>query len=244
MDPRGPEEQPEEQNDVKSPPADDEGASVDKSTMPTNGTPVDGTINFSGDFDWHSFYIGSSQSCAIETLLNGELTNSVIELHGPNSSSAHITSDDDSGPGQASLIVARLNSAGSYYVKVRGSGSHTGDYQVRAICAPCTSSPGQCYEANGIISPPTGQCTYPPKSAGASCNDSDSCTIGDQCNGAGVCYGTSEPRNPAYCDPAYYCEAPNQYVSCGDGSYVSAWWTPDCRWCIARDACGPPYDLC
>ena len=242
--PEEPEEQPGELDDVKSPPADDEGASVDKSTMPTNGTPVSGTINFSGDFNWHSFYIGSSQSCAIETILNGSLVDSVIELHGPNSTSAYITEDDDSGPGWASLIVRRLNSAGSYYVKVRGYGSHTGTYQVRARCAPCTTPNGSCYEANGTISPSTGQCTYPPKPAGTSCNDSESCTSNDQCNGAGYCSGTSEPYDPSYCDPTWYCEVFSQYVSCSGGYYSYAWRTPDCRWCIERDACGPFEPLC
>jgi len=52
----------------------------------------------------------------------------------------------------------------------------------------CSSPPGQCYEAAGTCS--GGACDYAYKAAGASCDDGDACTVGEECNGAGGCAGT------------------------------------------------------
>jgi hypothetical protein len=52
----------------------------------------------------------------------------------------------------------------------------------------CSNPPGQCYEAAGTCS--GGACDYAYKAAGASCDDGDACTVGEECNGAGGCAGT------------------------------------------------------
>ena len=111
-------------------------------TLSTDGTPKEGMINFSGDYDWHNFYISSSSDCVVETVLNGSLSDSVMDLYGPNSDSLHIEYDDDGGPGLASLITRALSGAATYYVKVRGYGSNTGSYQIRATCTSCTPRTG------------------------------------------------------------------------------------------------------
>lgn len=41
----------------------------------------------------------------------------------------------------------------------------------------------------------------------------------------------------SYCDNTYNCEVGSSQVLCRNGIYAYAWSTPDCRWCISRDAC-------
>lgn len=86
-----------------------------------------------------------------------------------------------------------------------------------------------------------GQCMPSPRPAGTSCNDGDSCTSGDTCDGAGTCVGGSYtcclPYDPSYCDPRVYCEVSSPYLTCQSGMQMYAWQTPDCRYCINRDAC-------
>jgi hypothetical protein len=48
---------------------------------------------------------------------------------------------------------------------------------------PCTA-PGVCNES-------TGQVTFPPAPSGTACDDGNTCTNNDRCNGAGICVGTS-----------------------------------------------------
>ena len=53
------------------------------------------------------------------------------------------------------------------------------------------------------------------------------------------------PFDDSNCDPVSYCDLGSssnhdgQYVYCGSGIIMLAWTTPDCRWCINRDVCGP-----
>jgi cysteine-rich repeat protein len=56
---------------------------------------------------------------------------------------------------------------------------------------PCTADP--CVE-------PTG-CTHPPTPAGSACSDSNACTVGDACDGAGTCRSTG----PLVCDDGKEC---------------------------------------
>jgi hypothetical protein len=128
---------------------------VDKATLPTDGTLVSGDINFAGDFDWHSFYLPASATCTIETVLGtttGSLSDSVIALYGPNSTTTYITEDDDSGPGLASLIVRSLGGGASYYVKARGFGASTGTYQIRVTCG-CANPTSQVPAMTGPGTP-------------------------------------------------------------------------------------------
>ncbi|NOK18538.1 kelch repeat-containing protein [Corallococcus carmarthensis] len=52
----------------------------------------------------------------------------------------------------------------------------------------CEAPPGQCYQSAGSCS--DGSCSYAYKTAGASCDDGDACTLGETCNGSGGCAGT------------------------------------------------------
>lgn len=45
------------------------------------------------------------------------------------------------------------------------------------------------------------------------------------------------PYDESYCDSVYNCEVSSSHVPCSNGLYADAWITPDCRWCISRDAC-------
>lgn len=50
-----------------------------------------------------------------------------------------------------------------------------------------------------------------------------------------------EPYDESYCDPAHHCEVWSRYVTCSSGVQMYAWDTPDCRYCIPRDACPGEY---
>ncbi|HYP59855.1 MAG TPA: hypothetical protein VEQ36_05450 [Thermomicrobiales bacterium] len=62
----------------------------------------------------------------------------------------------------------------------------------------CTAS-DQCHEA-GTCNPATGLCTNPAKPNGASCNDSNGCTVGDNCQS-----GTCVSGDPVTCQPLDGC---------------------------------------
>ncbi|QRN94351.1 putative metal-binding motif-containing protein [Archangium violaceum] len=57
----------------------------------------------------------------------------------------------------------------------------------------CNAPPTACYESAGACNDATGECEYAVKAASVSCDDSQACTTGDVCNGAGVCQGTQTP---------------------------------------------------
>jgi hypothetical protein len=61
----------------------------------------------------------------------------------------------------------------------------------------CDTPPTACYESAGTCNDATGQCEYAAKAASVSCDDSQACTTGDACNGAGVCQGTQTPCTPS-----------------------------------------------
>jgi len=100
----------------------------------------------------------------------------------------------------------------------------------------CDTPPDQCYEAVGSCF--AGKCSYDPKPDSISCDDSDPCTLGDHCDGAGGCASgdpnTCNDNNPCTadaCDPftgiCGYTDAPGE--PCDDGNP-----------CTINDACGFP----
>jgi hypothetical protein len=66
--------------------------------------------------------------------------------------------------------------------------------------------PGQCQNA-GSCDPATGQCSYPPKANGTTCNDGNACTVGDACQ-AGSCVSGS----PISCPPRIFPTQCHQLV--------------------------------
>lgn len=110
---------------------------------------------------------------------------------------------------------------------VNGSTSHP--QRSTTKCDPCSgvvcSSPPstECYAASGTCS--GGSCNYNQFAAGTSCSDGDACTIGDQCDSAGVC--TAGSPNPCNTPPSDFCSDPNTLVTydavgtCDSGSGCS-----------------------
>ncbi len=106
--------------------------------------------------------------------------------------------------------------------------------QIRA----CTQPPaGQCWTAVGVCIADAG-CTYQPN-LGATCNDQDNCTIGDQCTGDAGCAGTRVTCAPRECAvPSGACTgdggclytALDAGLGCGDGGA-----------CNVQGACLPPF---
>ncbi|WNG29297.1 hypothetical protein F0U62_38870 [Cystobacter fuscus] len=72
--------------------------------------------------------------------------------------------------------------------------------QETGLCVPirkqCAAPTNTCLEA-GVCNDTSGNCEYPPKQASVSCDDNQSCTTGDACNGSGVCQGTALPCTPS-----------------------------------------------
>ncbi|HAN30172.1 MAG TPA: hypothetical protein DCQ06_01110, partial [Myxococcales bacterium] len=85
---------------------------------------------------------------------------------------------------------------------------------------PCTTD--SCDKDKGV-------CVYQPLAKGAQCSDSDLCTLGDACDGQGLCKPTKsavcDDKNPCTsdsCDPTsglckYVAAPPNPVIKCDDG---------------------------
>jgi hypothetical protein len=97
-----------------------------------NGPVIQGEISAGGERDRYTIGVKKKGKYAIET--SGK-TDTFISLFGPNSETRLIAEDDDSGPGNLSLVVQNL-AVGQYFVRVRHfSPSSTGPYgiSVRSI---------------------------------------------------------------------------------------------------------------
>jgi hypothetical protein len=98
--------------------------------------------------------------------------------------------------------------------------------------AECSISDQLCFQPQGVCV--DGVCEFAPKSAGAPCDDGDSCTVDEVCDGLGECVGEE-----------VQCSAPNASGgSCADGVCSSLVCDPgwgDCNddW---SDGCETPLD--
>jgi hypothetical protein len=96
------------------------------------GAPVQGEISTGGERDRYSFRVTAAGRYAIET--TGP-TDTYVSLFGPDSETRLIAEDDDSGPGNLSLLVQNL-AVGQYVVRVRHfSASRTGPYGISVRAA-------------------------------------------------------------------------------------------------------------
>jgi tyrosinase len=89
--------------------------------------PTQASIGQSGENDMYRFVVPTAGSYTIET--QGP-TDVVMSLFGPNSQTALVTEDDDSGQDRNARIVSNLT-AGTYYVRVRHFNPRsTGNYSI------------------------------------------------------------------------------------------------------------------
>ena len=89
------------------------------------GPEVKGEISAGGERDRYTFTVETAGKYSIQTSGN---TDTFVSLFGPNSESRLIAEDDDSGPGNLSLLTQNLT-PGRYFVRVRlFSASSTGPY--------------------------------------------------------------------------------------------------------------------
>jgi hypothetical protein len=92
-----------------------------------NGPALQGEISVGGERDRYTFRVTTAGRHAIET--SGS-TDTFVSLFGPNSETRLIAEDDDSGPGNLSLLIQNL-AVGQYVVRVRHfSPSSTGPYGI------------------------------------------------------------------------------------------------------------------
>lgn len=94
----------------------------------TIGAPaLQAGIGQAGEFDWYRFIAPLASTFTIETQGG---TDVFMSLFGPNSQSALVTEDDDSGADRNARIVSNL-SAGTYFVRMRHfQQSGTGNYGI------------------------------------------------------------------------------------------------------------------
>lgn len=85
-------------------------------TLAVNGPIVSGNIATAGEEDWYQFVVRTAGTHTIESWA-GTLYDNYMYLYGPNNQTTLITSDDDSGVGQAAKITWNLSPA-RYYVKM------------------------------------------------------------------------------------------------------------------------------
>lgn len=100
-----------------------------------NGPAIQGEISAGGERDLYTFRVATAGTHAIETSGN---TDTFVSLFGPNSETRLIAEDDDSGPGNLSLLSQNL-AVGQYFVRVRlFSAASTGPYgiSVRSSTGP------------------------------------------------------------------------------------------------------------
>jgi len=91
------------------------------------GPEVKGEISAGGERDRYTFTVETAGKYSIQTSGN---TDTFVSLFGPNSESRLIAEDDDSGPGNLSLLTQNLT-PGRYFVRVRlFSASSTGPYGI------------------------------------------------------------------------------------------------------------------
>ena len=92
-----------------------------------DGPEIKGEISAGGERDRYSFTVETAGTYSITTSGN---TDTFVSLFGPNSESKLIAEDDDSGPGNLSLLTQNLM-PGRYFVRVRlFSASSTGPYGI------------------------------------------------------------------------------------------------------------------
>jgi tyrosinase len=92
-----------------------------------NGPAVQGNIAAANESDVNTIAAGVTGTYTMETAGN---TDTFLTLLGPNSQTAFITQDDDSGPGSNSRIVRALM-PGAYFLRVRHySATGTGPYSI------------------------------------------------------------------------------------------------------------------
>ena len=104
------------------------GRSVGPAVIPVNGVPVEGDVGVPGEEDLYRFLADTAANYKIET--SGQ-TDVVMKLFGPDSQTALVAEDDDSGPGVNSRISRSLQ-PGTYYVQIRhyNPSRGTGKYRV------------------------------------------------------------------------------------------------------------------
>ena len=101
-----------------------------------NGPAVTGNLVSPGDVNWYTITITTDATYTIDTA-PGTLADNYMYLYGPNSQTACLQEDDDSGLADAAQIVRPLT-PGLYYVKIRAfDGTITGTY---TICASTPST--------------------------------------------------------------------------------------------------------
>jgi hypothetical protein len=92
-----------------------------------NGPEVQGMIGAADERDRYTFKVTTAGKYAIAT--SGP-TDTVVSLFGPDRETTLVTEDDDSGPGNLSLLVQNL-AVGQYFVRVRHfSPARTGPYGI------------------------------------------------------------------------------------------------------------------
>jgi hypothetical protein len=95
-------------------------------TLTVNGSPYSAAISAVNDEDWYNFTPSSTSLYTMRTYGN---TDMLMYLYSSDQTTL-LASDDDSGGNGQSLITYNLNASQIYYLKLRGYGSSTGNYEV------------------------------------------------------------------------------------------------------------------
>ncbi len=109
-------------------PGDDHGNNAADSTFVQTDATLFGDIEIVADQDWFNFLgqAGIQYTFATELLGNSDTSLVLYDTDGV----TVLASDDDGGPGLASLLNWTAPSQGTYYIAVRGFDTETGDYSI------------------------------------------------------------------------------------------------------------------
>ena len=125
-------------------------------TLTVNAAAVTGTISPALDADWYQFTVATAGAYTIDTNA-GTLTDSILDLYGPNSQTTFITENDDYSGTDLMAQITQTLSPGTYYVKATGYSTYTGTYTIR-VTTPAAA-------ATLTVTSPNGGETWPISSA-------------------------------------------------------------------------------
>jgi subtilisin family serine protease len=107
---------------------DDHGNDAETATIVTMPAIVPGKIFDNGETDWFRIQAASGVSHRFETIL-GTLADSILRVYDSDGVTL-LASDDDGGPGLASLLTWIAPHDGAFYLEVARKGSAAGTYQL------------------------------------------------------------------------------------------------------------------
>ena len=110
---------------------DNHGNTQATATLVTSGTAVTGNIDPITDEDYFSIVVSGAGTITAATTGSADTVGTLYDITGN-----ELATDDDSGTGMNFDLSHNITAAGTYYIRVTGSGTNTGMYSLTATFIP------------------------------------------------------------------------------------------------------------